>query len=77
MLPSEAQWKTMGVTEGGYATLCNGFNSVGGSKLKSVNYWSSTYSDSPYVWVFHFGTGNWSEDNDTSIAPHVRACLAF
>ena len=77
MLPSKAQWETMGVTVEGYATLCNRINSVGGSNLKSVNYWSSTYSDSPYVWVFHFGTGNWSEDNDTSIAPHVRACLAF
>lgn len=78
MLPSKAQWQTMGATDEGYTALPDGFSGVGGTNLEPTKYWSSTESmeDSDNAWDFDFLIGEW-DDNDKSNEYYVRACLAF
>ena len=79
MLPSEAQWKTMGATSSTYTTLLDGFDSVGGTNLKSGPYWSSTDIENDNAFLFDFASGHvgwyWLSKDDP--LPLVRACLAF
>ena len=77
-LASGYQWNKMIDAAGGYVALRDGFESVGGSNLRSgANYWSSTESiNSGKAWRFYFESGVWSQGTNVSNYL-VRACLAF
>ena len=64
MLPSKAQWQTMG---------------PGGPNLQQRSYWSSTEVEgkSAYAWAFHFLFSDWVQVQKTDTTLLVRAVLAF
>ena len=86
MLPSKDQWNKMidacknvlGDNDDS-RDLRDGFTSVGGSNLKSQDYWSSTeYEyDSTEAWMFNFDYDCWYDNPKDRVYPLVRACLAF
>ena len=77
-LPTGYQWQLMINAAGGFAALRDGFNSVGGTNMKSDDYWSSTEwnGNNMYAWAFSnywnefrgFGKDSWL---------NVRSALAF
>ena len=76
LLASQAQWNTMITAFGGYATLRDGFSSIGGTDLQTTyRYWSSSDSDDKgYRCSFYDGSwGLSSKDNSN----YARAALAF
>ena len=77
-LASKDEWDNM-INVAGFATLRDGFTSVGGSDLGSDVYWSSTENEiSPdNAWLFDFSDGDWYENSIDDDFPLVRACLAF
>lgn len=88
MLPSQYQWnkmieacKNVLGTKNTYEDLRDGFESVGGTNLKSGPYWSSTEIDTDDAYLFGFDRGGWywlAKDSDVhSDDSLVRACLAF
>lgn len=86
MLPTKPQWETMISAAGGFANLRDGFASVGGTNMRTIDdnssdsyYWTNTllpeettswYSINSYECVF-------SNIKDSAHKKHVRACLAF
>ena len=80
LLASKDQWNYMLGTSGAgsYTALRDGFTSVGGSDLKSSQYWSSTESedDPRYAWTIAFGSGSWGARSKIGRVL-VRACLTF
>ena len=79
-LASKDDWNNMITAAGSYTALRDGFESVGGSNLQSVSYWSSTENenDSNNAWRCNFSNGLWYGGGDkVGDAYRVRACLAF
>ena len=76
LLASQDQWQKMIDAAGSYTALRDGFSSVGGSNLKSDNYWSSTESGSNKAMRYALDMHNWLGILRTNPA-YVRACLAF
>lgn len=86
MLPSKDQWnkmidacKNVLGDNNDSRDLRDGFTSVGGSNLKSQDYWSSTeyeYNSSD-AWMFNFDYDWWYDNPKDRDYPLVRACLAF
>ena len=83
LLASKDQWnnmidacKNVLGTQNNYQDLRDGFEGVGGTNLKSANYWSSTERYSGSAWCCHFANGEWSSLG-TGYGVRVRACLAF
>ena len=75
-LATKDEWNNMISGAGGYAALRDGFTSVGGTKMKSDWYWSSTKYNDSYTYEYTFGEGRWVQvSKGTSI--YVRAALAF
>lgn len=75
-LATKDEWNNMISGAGGYAALRDGFTSVGGTKMKSYWYWSSTKYNDSYTYEYTFGEGRWVQvSKGTSI--YVRAALAF
>lgn len=86
MLPTKPQWETMISAAGGFANLRDGFGSVGGTNMRTIDdnssdsyYWTNTllpeettywYSINSYECVF-------SNIKNSAHKKHVRACLAF
>jgi len=83
LLASKDQWDYMLGTNGAGSstTLRDGFESVGGTNMKKVNYWSSTENGTDNAWNCYFGNiggGDWySSYKNYSNGYNVRACLAF
>ena len=90
VLPSNGQWEQMFSAAGGYASLRDGFSSVGGSNMITYWYWSSTrevmewdLEDEYTYYYFDFDYGEWwdtklnDEEANEANQYHVRACLAF
>ena len=75
-LATKDEWDNMISGAGGYATLRDGFESVGGTNMQSYLYWSSTSYSSYYAWLYDIGNGAWNQDIK-SLDFNVRACLAF
>ena len=78
-LASQDEWNNMKSAAGNYANLRNGFSSVGGTDMRSLQeetYWSSTEQvNSQNAW-YMLNSGNWYR-HDKSVTKYVRACLAF
>ena len=78
-LASQDEWNNMKSGAGSYANLRNGFSSVGGTDMRSLQeetYWSSTEQvNSQNAW-YMLNSGNWYR-HDKSVTKYVRACLAF
>ena len=78
-LASQDEWNNMKNAAGSYANLRNGFSSVGGTDMRSLQeetYWSSTEQvNSQNAW-YMLNSGNWYR-HDKSVTKYVRACLAF
>ena len=73
-LATKDEWDNT-INAGDYEALRDGFSSVGGTNLKSNQYWSST-KNGDTIYDYYFSTGTWYAANDA--APfYVRACLAF
>lgn len=86
MLPTKLQWETMIEAAGSFLNLRDGFASVGGTNMRTIDdnssdsyYWTNTllpeettywYSINSYECVF-------SNIKDSAHKKHVRACLAF
>ena len=84
MLPSKDQWnkmidacKNVLGTNNDFQDLRDGFTSVGGSNLKSKDYWSSTEYYYDEAWMFNFDYDRWYDYPKDEAYPQVRACLAF
>ena len=75
-LPSGYQWQKMIEAAGGYATLRDGFSSVGGTNMQKIRYWTSSESTGSLAWLVNFNNGDISTSYKTSTRT-VRACLAF
>lgn len=73
-----AQWEKMGATDGSstYATLCDGFESVGGTNMQSSHYWASKEDGSSDAFVYYFNFGYWAS-NIKIYNGLARSCLAF
>ncbi len=78
-LASQDEWNNMKSAAGNYANLRNGFSSVGGTDMRSLQeetYWSSTEQvNSQNAW-YMLNSGTWYR-HDKSVTKYVRACLAF
>jgi hypothetical protein len=74
-LASKDEWDNM-INVAGFATLRDGFTSVGGSNLESGLYWSSSERNASLARYYSFFNGSWSITNKDS-DNQVRACLAF
>ena len=78
MLPSRAQWETMGATSSTYAALRDGFTSIGGVNMQPAGYWSATEATSFEANYCNFNDGSWGVGlMDGTATYRVRACLAF
>ena len=76
-LASKDEWDNM-INVAGFATLRDGFTSVGGSNLQESGlYWSSTERIASHARYYSFYAGSWSIDNKDNGNIRVRACLAF
>ena len=76
-LASKDEWDNM-INVAGFATLRDGFTSVGGSNLQESGlYWSSTERNASHARYYSFYAGSWSIDNKDNGNIRVRACLAF
>ena len=76
-LASKDEWDNM-INVAGFATLRDGFTSVGGSNLQESGlYWSSTERNASYARYYSFYAGSWSIDNKDNGNIRVRACLEF
>ena len=73
-LPSKDEWDLMINAAGGFTKLCNGFESIGGTNLQDMPYWSSTAVDDNNA--YSIDSQGWSEKAKKGTAL-VRACLAF
>lgn len=76
-LATKDEWTNMITAAGSYTALRDGFTSVGGSKLQSDVYWSSTESGSDSAWVYYFVDGDLFDLIKGNGNIWVRACLAF
>ena len=74
-LASKDEWDNM-INVAGFATLRDGFTSVGGSNLESGLYWSSSERNASLARYYSFFNGSWSITNKDG-GNFVRACLAF
>ena len=76
-LATQGEWDNM-INVAGFATLRDGFTSVGGSNLQESGlYWSSTERNASHARYYSFYAGSWSIDNKDNGNIRVRACLAF
>ena len=77
-LASKDEWDNM-INVAGFATLRDGFTSVGGFNLQSDRYWSSTEPENftSFAWRYRFSNGSWGNDSKDNGSFRVRACLAF
>ena len=80
-LATQDEWNNMITAAGGYEALRDGFSSVGGSDLLSMNYWSSTeYEADPGLEMarcYDFDNGNWGGTLRDIPFCLARACLVF
>ncbi len=78
-LPTRDQWETMITTASGYASLRDGFNSVGGDNMQANIYWSSTEngSDRNKAQRYNFNQGLWYAGTAKTTSSYVRACLVW
>ena len=79
LLASKDQWNYMVGTNGAgeYYDLRDGFESVGGTNMRSDAYWSSTEADSNFAWYYRFTyIVGWNTSSKGNTC-RVRACLAF
>ena len=74
-LASKDEWDNM-INVAGFATLRDGFTSVGGSNLESDLYWSSSERNASLARYYSFFNGSWSITNKDG-GNFVRSCLAF
>ena len=74
-LASKDEWDNM-INVAGFATLRDGFTSVGGSNLESGLYWSSSERNASLARYYSFFNGSWSITNKDG-GNFVRSCLAF
>ena len=78
-LPTGYQWQQMITAAGGYSTLRDGFEGVGGTNMQLDGYWTSTELSSYEggdSWRFLFLGGSFSIGYKVYYQ-YVRACLAF
>jgi len=77
-LATKDEWDNMINAAGSYSALRDGFSSVGGTNMKSDNYyyWSSTENGSDFAWYYDFNLEECS-NGDKEYNLYVRACLAF
>lgn len=78
-LPTGYQWQQMITAAGGYSTLRDGFEGVGGTNMQRDGYWTSTELSSyegGASWRFLFFSGDFSMGSKVEYQ-YVRACLAF
>ncbi len=77
-LATRAEWENMITAAGDFASLRDGFISVGGTNMQSSYYWSSTATGYDCAWVCNFSTGVWFDEHvDDYCTEYVRACLEF
>lgn len=77
VLPSESQWKQMITAAGGYAALRDGFSAIGGTNLKSDDYyWSDTNDGNTYKRCIRFLDGQWLK-RAKNYSSYSRAALVF
>ena len=80
-LATQDEWNNMIIAAGagasGYASLCNGFESVGGSNMGATGgYWSGTEASDSKAWIFL--SGGWYDDyKEGANTVGTRACLVF
>ncbi|MBR5907703.1 MAG: hypothetical protein IKZ50_04845 [Bacteroidales bacterium] len=77
LLASKDQWEKMINAAGGYATLRDGFSSVGGTNMQQTRYWTSTESTASLAYYVIFTNGDITTSYKTMNTRSVRACLAF
>ena len=77
-LATKDEWDNMIYAAGSYSALQDGFSSVGGTNMKSDDYyWSSTEYDSDFAWYYdYYNEEDW-DNGDKVYTLYVRACLAF
>ena len=73
-LPSKDEWDLMINAAKGFTNLCKGFESIGGTNLQDMPYWSSTAVDDNNA--YSISTQGWAPQDKTGTAL-VRACLVF
>lgn len=77
-LATQAEWENMITAAGDFASLRDGFSSVGGTNMQSDYYWSSTTTGYDCAYGCNFFDGGWLDDyRDDYTTEYVRACLAF
>ena len=76
-LASGYQWTKMINAAGGYATLRDGFSSVGGTNMEKIRYWTSSECTASLAWYVNFNSGDITNSNKNMNTRRVRACLAF
>ncbi len=78
-LPTSQEWQAMRGSKSNYASLRDGFASVGGTNMASANYWGGSYdnNNATYINLNDTGiTGQVSKNND-NYKFRVRAVLVF
>ncbi len=83
-LPTGYQWnqminacKNVLGTKNSYEDLRDGFNSVGGTNLQSLAYWSSTEYNYSGAWYYVFFNGTWESNDKEEPNIIIRSALAF
>ena len=76
-LASGYQWEKMISAVGGYASLRDGFSSVGGTNMQKVAYRSSTEHSSYSAWIFDFFSSGSCRSDSKVDGYYVRSALAF
>ena len=76
-LASKDEWDNMIKAAGGFASLRDGFSSVGGTNINMKgNYWSSTTQGANKYYI-DFKNGYWYSVGQSTTKIYVRACLTF
>ena len=76
-LATRAEWENMITAAGDFASLRDGFSSVG-TNMQSDYYWSSTTTGYDCAYGCNFSDGGWLDDyRDDYTTEYVRACLEF
>jgi hypothetical protein len=76
-LANNDEWNVMFNAAGGSTTLCNSFESVGGSNMQAqFGYWSATEQGTE-AWIYSTVSESWFSISKGVNNIGARACLAF
>ena len=78
-LPTSTEWQAMRGSKSNYASLRDGFASVGGTNMASANYWGASYDNNNATFINLNDTGitGQAPKNNDNYKFRVRAVLVF